>query len=84
MASASVQRILRRNHRYALQPCGAGAEYRCVRIARRVKGSEEGWARQLGAEVLNTNVHVENAETLRINEKAAFRVLRLNIRKDLA
>jgi GNAT superfamily N-acetyltransferase len=58
--------------------------YRGIGIARRLKENGEGWARRVGAEFLNTNVHVENAGMLRINERAGFRVFRLNMRKDLA
>jgi|SRR5271157_5666586 len=58
--------------------------YRGIGIARRLKDNGEAWARRVGEEFLNTNVQVENAEVLRINEKAGFTVFRLNMRKDLA
>jgi len=58
--------------------------YRGLGIARTLKEDGEAWARRVGAAFLNTNVHVENTEMARFNEKAGFKVFRLNMRKDLA
>lgn len=58
-------------------------EFRSIGIARRLKQDGESWARRVGAEFLNTNVHRTNEAMLRINEKAGFTVFRLNLRKDL-
>ena len=52
-------------------------------IARRLKEAGEAWARSIGAEWLNTNVQADNAQMLRINERAGFRLFRMNLRKDL-
>jgi GNAT superfamily N-acetyltransferase len=58
-------------------------ECRGIGIARRLKQGGEAWARRVGAEFLNTNVQTENERMLRINERAGFTVVRLNMRKGL-
>jgi GNAT superfamily N-acetyltransferase len=57
--------------------------YRGIGIARRLKEDGEAWARRVGAEFLNTNVHVDHGEMLRFNERVGFKAFRLNMRKDL-
>ena len=58
-------------------------DYRGVGVGRTLKENGEAWAREAGAEFLNTNVQVENARMRRINQEAGFTPFRLNMRKDL-
>lgn len=56
---------------------------RGVGVARTLKAHGEAWARSIGADFLNTNVHVANARMLEIDERCGFAPYRINLRKRL-
>lgn len=56
---------------------------RGIGVARTLKKHGEVWARSIGADFLNTNVHVANTRMLEINERCGFEPYRINLRKRL-